>query len=178
MQIVERNSRGGIVIDGIVDREVRSRNFAGAEKKDKVTGRTVNSPGYRNFLLFIPEDIAEEFKDHGCEVKYTRVQDPNDVAMPYVSVTVSYYLKPVEACLISNGNPTMLDEDHIYTLDNVDFKNVCIELEFGKEKTHLNGVKYIPIFLQKIWAEVTPNYFSEKYAHLNPVAGDPPFTVG
>lgn len=170
MQIVERSNRG-IIIDGIVDREVRSRNFAGEEKKDRVTGRTVNSPGYRNFLLFVPEDIAEELKDHGCEVKYTKVSDPNDIAVPYVSITVSYYLKPVEACLISNGNPTMLDEAHIYTLDNVDFKNVCIAIEFGKEKTHLNGTKYIPIFLQKIWAEVVPNYFDEKYGHLNaPVA--------
>ena len=177
MQIVEKGSRGNIVIDGIVDREVRSRNFGGAEKKDRVTGRTVNSPGYRNFLLFIPEVIAEELKDRGCEVKYTKVQDPNDVAMPYVSVTVSYYLKPVEACLISNGNPTMLDEEHIYMLDNVDFKNVCVEFEFGKEKTHINGVKYIPIFLSKIWAEVVPNYFNEKYGHFNQPANDPPFNA-
>ena len=44
MQIVERNNRS-FIIDGIVDREVRSRNFGGEEKKDRVTGRTVNSPG-------------------------------------------------------------------------------------------------------------------------------------
>ena len=178
MQIVERTNRG-LIIDGIVDREVRSRNFKGEEKKDRVTGRTVNSPGYRNFLLFVSEEIAEELKDHGCEIKYTKVQDPNDVAVPYVSVTVSYYIKPVEACLISNGNPTMLDENHIGTLDNVDFKNVAIEIEFGKEKTHLNGVKYVPIFLHKVWAEVVPNYFSEKYAYLNTPNGieQPPFQM-
>ena len=180
MQIVERTARG-IIIDGIVDREVRSRNFGGEERKDKVTGRTVNSPGYRNFLLFVTEEIAEELKDRGCEVKYTRVQDPNDVAMPYVSVTVSYFLKPVEVCLISNGVPTMLDADHVYTLNNLDYKNVCLELEFGKEKTHLNGTKYVPVYAQKIWVEVTPNYFNEKYAYLNqqpPVSGDLPFVAG
>ena len=176
MQIVERTARG-IIIDGIVDREVRSRNFAGKEKKDQFTGRTVNSAGYRNFLLFPPEEIAEELKDRGCEVKYTKITDPNDIAVPYVSITVSYYLKPVEACLISNGVPTMLDEAHIQSLDNVDYKNVCIELEFGKEKTHLNGTKYIPIFLNKIWAEVVPNYFAEKYGHLQHPAetDDTPF---
>ena len=73
MQIVERSARG-LTIDGIVDREVRSRNFGGEEKKDRVTGRTVNSPGYRNFLLYVTEEIAEELKDRGCEVKYTKVQ--------------------------------------------------------------------------------------------------------
>ena len=166
MQIVERGSRG-IIVDGVVDREVRSRNFGGAEKKDQFTGRTVNSPGYRNFLLFVSEDIAEELKDRGCEIKYTKVQNPNDTPMPYVSVTVSYYKRPVECCVISNGNPTMLDEDHIYTLHSMNFKNVCMELQFGKEKTHLNGVKYIPLYAQKIWAEVVPNYFDEKYGYLN-----------
>ncbi len=166
MQIVERRNRT-FIIDGIVDREVRSRNFGGEEKKDRITGRTVNSPGYRNFLLFVSEEIAEELKDHGCEVKYTKVQGPNDVPMPYVSITVSYYVRDVEACLISNGNMTQLDQDHIGTLDHVDFKNVCVELAYGKEKVHQNGVKYIPLYAQKIWAEVVPSYFAEKYSYLN-----------
>ena len=166
MQIVERTSRG-ITIDGIVDREVRSRNFGGEEKKDPFTGRTVNSPGYRNFLLYISEEIAEELKDLGCEVKYTKVQGPNDVPVPYISVSVSYYLKPVEANLISNNVVTPLDETHIEKINNVDIKNMCLQIEFGKEKTHLNGTKYIPVFAQKIWVEISPNYISEKYAYLS-----------
>jgi len=166
MQIVERKSRS-FVIDGITDREVRSRNFGGEEKKDKITGRTVNSPGYRNFLLFITEEIAEELKDRGCEVKYTKVQGPNDIPMPYVSVTVSYFLKPVEAYMISNGVVTSLDENHLRTLNSVDLKNLCLELECGKKKVHNNGVEYVPLYAQKIWAEVTPSYIAEKYAYLN-----------
>ena len=166
MQIVERKNRS-LVIDGIVDREVRSRNFGGEEKKDRVTGRTVNSPGYRNFLLFVNDEIAEELKSRGCEVKYTRVQNDNDVPMPYVSITVSYFLKPVEACMISGGVPTQLDEAHIKTFNNVDIKNMCLELEFGKEKIHNSGVKYIPLYAQKIWVEVVPSYFAEKYGYMN-----------
>lgn len=174
MQIVERTNRS-FVVDGIVDREVRSRNFGGAEKKDRNTGRTVNSPGYRNFLLFVSEEIAAELQAAGCEVKYTKVQDPNDIPMPYVSVTVSYFLKPVEVVTIANGVPTQLDADHIYVLDNMDFKNVCMEIEFGKEKVHNNGVHYIPLYAQKIWAEITPNYFAEKYAYLNQPSEATPF---
>ena len=165
MQIVERKSRS-LVIDGIVDREVRARNFGGEEKKDKVTGRTVNSPGYRNFLLYVSEEIAEELKDHGCEIKYSKVQGPNDVPMPYVSITVSYFLKPVEACMISNGVVTQLDEGHIYLINGIDIKNMCIELEFGKEKTHLNGTRYIPLFAQRIWVEIVPSYIDSMYGHL------------
>lgn len=165
MQIVERKSRS-FIIDGIVDREVRSRNFGGDEKKDRVTGRTVNSPGYRNFLLFVTEEIAEELKDYGCEVKYTKVQGPNDVPMPYVSITVSYFLKPVEAYMDSNGIRTQLDDAHIFHLNSVDIRNMCLELELGKEKVHNNGVKYIPLYAQKILVEVTPDYFAEKYGYM------------
>ena len=166
MQIVERKNRS-FIIDGIVDREVRSRNFGGEEKKDRVTGRTVNSPGYRNFLLFINDEIAEELKAKGCEVKYTKGQNENDVPMPYISVTVSYFLKPVEAFTISNGVPTALDEAHLYILNSIDIQNMCLELEYGKEKIHNNGVRYIPLYAQKIYAEMTPNYFAEKYNYMN-----------
>lgn len=166
MQIVERKTRS-FIIDGITDREVRARNFGGEEKKDRVTGRTVNSPGYRNFLLFVSEEIAEELKDRGCEIKYTKVQGPNDVPMPYVSITVSYFLKPVEACMISNGVPTQLDENHLQLLNRVDIKNMCLELETGKKKVHNNGTEYIPLFAQKIWVDVVPDYIAEKYGYLN-----------
>ncbi len=172
MKIVEKKNRS-IVIDGITDREIRSRNFKGEEKKHPVTGRTVNSPGYRNFLLYdIPEDIAEELKDLGCEVKYSRVQNENDTPKPYVSIIVSYYLKPVEAYSIANGMPTSLDEAHIGLIDSMDIKNMCVELELGKEKTHLNGVKYVPLFAQKIYVEITPSYINEKFGMFaNPSAG-------
>lgn len=169
MQIVERKPRS-IVIDGIVDRDVRSRNFGGEEKKHPETGRTVNSAGRRNFLLYIPEEIAEELKDRGCEVKYTKVRQPNDIPVPYVTVSLSYYLKPVEAYMISNGVTTPLDEAHVYMLNDVDFGNLCVELDFGKEKTHQDGTPYIPIFAQKIWAEIVPNYIAEKYGAMMPGA--------
>ena len=165
MQIVERRDRG-ITINGVVDREVRSRNFKGEEKKDQITGRTVNGKGRRNFLLYLSEDIAEELKDRGCEVKYTKLRDPNDVAVPYVSILVSYYLKPVEAWTRANGVNTMLDEEHIYLLDDADFSNVCMALEFGREKVHQNGEKYIPIYLTSIVADIVPNYIRQQYADL------------
>lgn len=190
MQIVERKPRG-VIIDSIIDREVRSRNFKGEEKKDQVTGRTVNSPGRRNFILRLSEEVAEELKDKGCEVKYTKVTNPNDVPEPYVSVTVSYYIRPVEACIISNGVMTQLDEANIGKLDSVDIKNMALGLEFGKEKTHQGGasvgVTYVPLYAQQIWVEVVPSYFMEKYGYLNtqpatgsagyPADDEPPFNV-
>ena len=45
-----------------------------------------------------------------------------------------------------------------------------VELDFGKEKTHQDGTTYIPIFAQKIWAEIVPNYIAEKYGAMMPGA--------
>lgn len=166
MQIVERKNKN-FTIDGISDDKVRSRNFKGLEKKDQISGRTVNSPGRRNFLLFLTPEIAQELSDNGVEVKYTKPQNPNDEPSPYVSINVSWYVKPVEVCMISNGNPTMLDENHVGVLDDVDIGNMCMELQYGKEKTHLNGVKYIPLYAQKIWVEIVPSYIASKFGTMN-----------
>lgn len=182
MQIVERKDRS-ITIDGIVDREIRSRNFKGEERRNPVTGNIVNNAGRRNFLLYLTEEIAEELKDRGCEVKYTKIRDANDVASPFVSINVSYYIKPVECAMRHpNGNVVPLDEAHIGTLDNVDFKNVCLVLDFGKEKVHPStNVHYVPVFASSIFCDITPNYFNETYGgYAAPgaaPAGDPPFNV-
>lgn len=185
MQIVERTDRS-MIIDGITDRDIRSRNFEGKEKRDPVTGQIVNNEGRRNFLLYLDkaEEIAEELKDRGCEVKYTRLRDPNDVAKPFISIAVSYYIKPVEAVMIHpNGNTVPLDEAHIKSLDSVDLKNVCLTLDFGREKIHpKSGVKYIPVFASSIVAFITPNYVTETYgSYLGqgaPAPSDtPPFNV-
>lgn len=179
MQIVERKDRS-ITIDGIVDREIRSRNFKGEEKRHPVTGGIVNNAGRRNFLLYPSEEVAEELKDRGCEVKYTKLRDPNDVAAPFIQIAVSYYIKPVEAVVRHpNGNVVPLDEAHIGLMDGYDFKNVCLVLDFGKEKTHQNGTPYVPVFASTIVADITPNYVSETYGSfaMSTPSDQPPFNV-
>lgn len=171
MKIVERNMRGpivrGVSIDGILDENVRSRNFKGAEQHDRNTGRIVNGQGRRNFLLFLADEVADELASYGCEIKFTHPRDDNDTPRPYMQLNVSYNLKPVEVHVISNNVDTQLDESHVGMLDDVDFSNLGLVLEFGKEKVHQNGVHYIPAFVSQIWAEITPSYFGARYAYLN-----------
>lgn len=171
MKIVERNMRGpvvrGVTIDGILDENVRGRNFKGQEKRHQATGRIVNGEGNRNFLLYLDNETAEELAGYGCEIKYTTPRDENDIPKPFIQLIVSYYLKPVEVHTIANNVDTMLDEAHIKILDDVDFQNLGLVLEFGKEKVHQNGVHYVPVYVSQIWAEITPNYFGARYAYLN-----------
>lgn len=163
MQIVERKDRS-IIVDGIVDSDIRSRNFAGKEKRHPVTGQIVNGEGYRNFLLYhLPDDLVQELQARGCEVKFSNVTNPNDVPTPYVSISVSYYLKPVDVQTFANGVQTILDENHVGHLDSMDISRMCIGLEFGKQKTRRNGNVYTPIYASTIWATITPNYFAESF---------------
>lgn len=163
MQIVKRKERS-IIIDGIVDGDIRSRNFAGTEKRNPVTGQVVNGEGRRNFLLYhLSDDVLAELQARGCDIKYSKVQNPNDVPAPYVSISVSYYLKPVNATINRSGVQTALGEADIYHLDSLDISRLCIELDFGKPKTRNNGTVYTPIWASTIYAEIAPNYFMETF---------------
>ena len=78
--------------------------------------------------------------------------------------------------MIANGVDTLLDENHVYQLNDVDFKNLGLVVELGKEKEHQNGVKYIPMFVSQIWAEIVPSYFASRYSFLNSQVPEPEVT--
>lgn len=172
MQITSRTDRG-FIIDYIVDSDIRSRNFAGKEKRHPVTNTIVNGAGRKNFLLYhLPEDIVAELQARGCEVKFSKVTNPNDVPAPYISVQVSYFLKPVDIKTYANGNETIIDEAHTYLLDSMDFSRMAIELDFGKKKQHRDGTEFTPVFANTINAVVTPNYFAQTFGAMASQAGD------
>lgn len=172
MQIVERTDRT-ITIDGIVDADIRARNFKGEEKRHPLTGQIVNGQGRRKFLLYhLPDDVIQELVARGCEVKYTKVQNPNDIPTPFVEINVSYYLKPVDAFIRKPNNTyNPIDESRIYMFDDYDFSNMCIKLDFGRPKVHKNtNIEYTPIFAQTIVVMITPNYINEIYLNQMNVA--------
>ena len=172
MQITARTDRG-FVIDYVVDSDIRSRNFAGHEKRHPTQNYIVNGEGRRNFLLFhLPDELVAELQARGCEVKYSKVNNPNDVPVPYVSVQVSYFLKPVSITTNANGQETVIDESHAYLLDSMDFSRMAIELDFGKKKQHKDGTEYTPIFASTIYAFITPNYFAQTFGAMASQSAD------
>lgn len=180
MQIIDKKFRT-FILTGITNEDIQSRNFAGAEKRSKINpAQVVNSAGRRNFCIKLTPEVAEELKDFGCDVKYTRPRDENDVPQPFIQINVSYMYRAPEVHEIANGVDNVLDEAHIDELDRVEFGNLELELQIGNEKMHNDGTKYRPLFANLIWAEIVPNYFQTKLAHLkNPFAGDDgtPFEV-
>lgn len=173
MKIMNIGSKTFEMVD-IEDKDLRNRNFAGNERKDRNTGRTLNSAGNRNFLLMLDEMSAEQLKDLGCDVKYFPARDENDIARPFIQVNISYFKKPVEVHYISGNVDTLLGEDRLYMLDSVDFKSLGLLIELGN-KRHQDGSWYKALYAQQIWAEVTPSYFAQRYSYLNQPEEEPPF---
>ena len=173
MQIMDKKFRS-FILTGITNQDVRSRNFAGVERRSKVNpAQVVNSAGRRNFCVELTPEVAAELKDYGCDVKYTKPRDANDEPKPFVQINVSYMFKAPEVHEIANGVDNLLDEAHIHELDGVEFGNLELLLEIGKEKMHNDGTPYRPLFANLIWAEIVPNYFQTKLANLrNPYQGD------
>jgi hypothetical protein len=61
-----------LYIEGATNENLLSgtfRNFAGEERKDRNTGRIVNSKGSRNFNFRIPPEYLDLFKELGCNIK-------------------------------------------------------------------------------------------------------------
>ena len=59
------------------------RNFAGKESK-------FNAKGKRNFCLVLDNDVAEDLKDIGWNIKYLSPRDPDDVPQAYLQVAVAF----------------------------------------------------------------------------------------
>ena len=180
MQIIEKKFRS-FILTGITNEQIRSRNFAGAEKRSKINpAQVVNSAGRRNFCVELTPEVAQELINYGCDVKYTRPRDENDEPKPFVQINLSYMFRAPEVHEIANGVDNVLDEAHVEALDRVEFGNLELMLEIGKEKMHNDGTKYRPLFANLIWAEIVPNYFQTKLANLKgpfPSDDDSPFEV-
>jgi len=180
MQIRDKRFKD-FILTGITNEQIRSRNFAGAEKRSKINpAQVVNSAGRRNFCIELTPEVAQELIAYGCDVKYTRPRDANDEPKPFVQINLSYMYRAPEVHEIANGVDNVLDEAHVEELDRVEFGNLELLLEIGKEKMHNDGTKYRPLFANFVWAEIVPNYFQTKLANLRPpyqAEDDSPFDV-
>lgn len=92
------------------------RNFEGAE------GR-YNPKGNRNFVIFLPTDIAQEMEKDAFLIKWL-VSDEYDEPQAILHVAVAFGNYPPNVVLVSDGKLSRLDETNINILDFADLENV------------------------------------------------------
>ena len=98
------------------------RNFAGR-------GDKYNREGDRNFALVIPnEDLANELVANGWNVKIKPPRVDGDDPFMFLPIKVKFNDRGPMAYLISGNRRVRLDEDSIGCLDDIDIRNVDLDV--------------------------------------------------
>ena len=142
------------------------RNFAGKE------GR-YNPKGKRNFCLIIDNDVAENLKEIGWNIKYLNPRDPDDDPQAYLQVAVAYENFPPKIWLVSGGKKTELDEDTVSVLDYAEIENVDIIVR--PYTWDVNGKGGIKAYVKNMYVTVAENEFEKKYRDLEEDDDELPF---
>ena len=112
------------------------RNFSG-EKTD------ANKTGRRVFNIFLPEDLANELKEIGWNVKSHDPYKPDGDTTYTLEIEVSYDTKdgkfpvPIVKMVSYDGVETLLNEETIGMLDRADIEEA--EVEFRPNNWSVNG---------------------------------------
>ena len=142
------------------------RNFAGKESR-------YNPKGKRNFCLIIDNDVAENLKDIGWNIKYLNPRDPDEMPQAYLQVAVAFENFPPKIWLVSGGKKTELDEESVSVLDYAEIENIDIIVR--PYTWDVNGKGGIKAYVKNMYVTVAENEFEKKYRDLEEDDEDVPF---
>lgn len=96
------------------------RNFAGKQG-------SYNNEGDRNFCVILPDELAEQIKNDGWNVKYLKPRDDGDEPTPYLPVKVEYEKgRPPRCVMRSSKGSVDLGATEVALLDAVEIKTADI----------------------------------------------------
>ena len=93
------------------------RNFSGKEQE-------FNQAGKRNFCLFIEKERADKMFEEGWNVRCKPAKDDQEDPRCILQVAVSYDNIPPHIVMVSSSGKTVLDNDTIHLLDEVEIAKV------------------------------------------------------
>jgi len=147
--------------------EVGYRNFRGI-KSD------FNANGDREFVVFLPFEVANEMAQAGWNIKQTNPREEGDEIRYYLPVKVDLHseIRPSNIQIVGSKSRTRVDDSTVDMLDFMEFTNVDVivrpynwELKTGKQGTKA--------YLVEMFGTIRENPLELKYAHI-PIAGQTP----
>jgi len=134
------------------------RNFAGKESK-------FNAKGKRNFCLVLDNDVAEDLKDIGWNIKYLSPRDPDDAPQAYLQVAVAFDNFPPKIWLITGGKKTELTDETVSVLDYAEIENVDVIVR--PYVWEVNGKSGVKAYVKNMYVTIAENEFEKKYRNLD-----------
>jgi hypothetical protein len=147
------------------------RNFEGKEDD-------YNRAGNRNFSILLRPDDAEGLERDGWNVKYLKAREEGDVPRPYITVTVSYKIRPPKVFMVTSRGKTHLGEQELIMLDWVDIKTCDVIL--NPSSWSVNGKSGIKAYLQTMFMVIEEDPLEMKYADvhdMNAIEAGPDFDI-
>lgn len=130
----------------IENAQIIFRNFSGKPGQ-------YNREGNRNFCVIVDEDVAEQLREDGWNVKEAKPRYEDDDTTYYIQVKVNFDSdRPPKVIVSSNGVKTRMDEETIDALDSIDFQRV--DLTINPYFWHVNGKSGVNGYLKTMLVEV------------------------
>jgi len=146
----------------IENADVFRLNLGGNERTDS-RGKVVNKGGTRNLCIRLDNEIAEQMRDEGWNVKILPPREDGDEAHYFISAEVRFRPMRPSIYLVSGNKKTLLDEDTIECLDNSRFKEVSLRIH-PRVWVNDNGEEKIKAFLSEAYFVVNLSNIGRKFA--------------
>ena len=139
----------------IDDARIIYRNFSGEASQ-------FNRAGDRNFSVLIEdEQIANELRDQGWNVKIKQAREEGDTPFMHLPVKVKFNDRGPSVYLVSGSNRVKLDEETIGMLDSIDILGV--DLDIRPFDWEVNGKAGRAAYLQSICVTQDIDRFAQRF---------------
>lgn len=143
--------RGILQID---DARIIYRNFSGV-------GSKFNREGDRNFAIYIgDEDVANELKDRGWNVKIKPPREDGDDPFMFLPVKIKFNDRGPSVYLVTGNKKTPLNENTVSCLDDIDI--LSVDLDIRPYDWDVNGKTGRTAYLQSIWVTQEIDRFASR----------------
>ena len=143
--------RGILQID---DARIIYRNFSGV-------GSKFNREGDRNFAIYIPdEDMAEELKERGWNVKIKPPREDGDDPFMFLPVKIKFNDRGPSVYLVTGNKKTPLNESTVSCLDDIDI--LSVDLDIRPYDWEVNDKTGRTAYLQSIWVTQEVDRFASR----------------
>ena len=143
--------RGILQID---DARIIYRNFSGV-------GSKFNREGDRNFAVYIPdEDMAEELKERGWNVKIKPPREDGDDPFMFLPVKIKFNDRGPSVYLVTGNKKTPLNENTVSCLDDIDI--LSVDLDIRPYDWEVNNKTGRTAYLQSIWVTQEVDRFASR----------------